>query len=165
MTAFSNHHLEQEAFSTWEEENRSHYSMPGSAGESYARKETIHCGLIREKKVNYTGKPRGSCKMPVEEEQPPRTTPSYTPLLTQTENLIAFGVSPECLYSRFGTQRHLECIRITACFWIGGGEGGGAPGWVTGRTQTRFNDIFELPPVAWYIKIQETSNYLNKIFT
>lgn len=98
----------------------------------------------------------------MEEEQPPRTTPSYTPLLTQTENLIAFGVSPERSYFRSGTQSHPERIRIAAYFWIGGGKMGGALGRVTGGTQTRFNDIFELQPVAPHIKIQETSNDLNK---
>lgn len=57
-------------------EQRNHYSIRTPLG--IRREETIHCGLIRGKKVNYTGKPGGSCKAPVEEEQPPSTTPSYT---------------------------------------------------------------------------------------
>lgn len=76
-TASSNHNLEQEAFSRWEEENRGVITVYGLR-RGIEREETIHCGLIRGNKVNYTGKPRGSCKAPVEEEQPPRMTPSYT---------------------------------------------------------------------------------------
>ncbi len=53
MTASSNHHLEQEAFSTREEENRSHYSTRAPLGiqRSHGYKETIHGGLIGEKKL------------------------------------------------------------------------------------------------------------------
>lgn len=51
-------------------------------------------------------------------------TSSYTALLTETENVIAFEFHSECSYFSSRTQSHPERIRIGACFRIGGGERG-----------------------------------------